>query len=145
MMPRYFLTLLLGFMLVACCLGKSFSSPLEDEVTNIYKSYLREKNACATYDDYERVNQKYASLGKLARMKLPKMRNTPDALKASIFSVIQATSFGVSELEVKKIDIRDGAATVLYARTGHPELTGEASLVKEDGSWKIDSDTLKTK
>ncbi|MCX5696872.1 MAG: hypothetical protein NTU54_02695 [Candidatus Omnitrophica bacterium] len=144
MIRRYFLRFLFGLIFVVCFSGKSFCSPADD-VVNVYKSYLREKNACATYDDYERVSKKYASREKLARMRLPKMKNNPDALKASMFSVIQATIFSLSELEVEKVDFKEDTATMRYSRKLHPELIGEATLVKEGGSWKIETDSLKTR
>ncbi len=143
-MPRYFLIFFLGFTLIVCFPGRSFCSAADD-VVNVYKSYLREKYACATYDDYERVSEKYASQEKLERMRLPKMKNNPEVLKTSMFSVIQATAFSLSELEVKKVDFKEDTATIQYARKLHPELIGEVTLVKEDGSWKIESDALKTK
>lgn len=143
MLSRLLLRFAIGFFLVASLSGISFCSSSEDEVADIYKSYLREKNACATYDDYDRVNIKYASQGKLARTKLPKMRNASEGLRQSIFGVIQATMFNVSELVIKKVDIKGGLAVVHYTRKSRPELVGRATLVKEAGSWKIEEDTLK--
>jgi hypothetical protein len=125
-------------------LGEKQATPAEEEAVEAYRSFLQRRNACSNYDEFEKLSRKIWTKEKLRQLDSPEGRAQQKELtrefKENMFKMMKAASFDVSELEIKDVSTQGDIVTINYGRKGHPKLSGEATLTKEGGAWKIIKD-----
>jgi len=139
--------LLIGAMIGFCIFGLftlSFATPMEDEAVEAYKSIFQKKSACSNYDEFEKLGREVGTKENLKQLDSPQgqeeQKNLSQEYKENMFKMMKASSFDISELEIKDVNTQGDIVTIIYGRKGHPEYSGKVTLTKEDGVWKMIKD-----
>jgi len=119
---------------------------MEDEAVGAYKVIFQKKKACSNYDEVVKLNREIGTKENLKKLDSPeeqkKMKDLSQEYKNNMFEMLKSTFFDISELEIKNVNTKGDIVTINYGRKGHPDFSGEATLTKEDGVWKMIKDTI---
>jgi hypothetical protein len=109
----------------------------DSEPCIVFKQYFSEVRECANYDEYESVTRKYAYSDMIKKMDSPAVKSLPKEFKEKLFSMVKNQFFDEEELIVLEEEIQGNQACIKYTRKDHHNLNGTATLIKENGLWKI--------
>lgn len=147
MNKKIFIGILVGFC-IACLSALSFATPQEDEAVEFYKAEVKKRSSCSYNDEYQKQMSKYRTK-EVRRLEDSSLYTDASSVAsvaaAGAFNAKKPTFFDVSELVIKDVTTKYGLVTINYLRKGHPEFTGEATLIKQDGVWKVEKDRMETK
>jgi uncharacterized protein YdcH (DUF465 family) len=142
--------LLIGAIISFCVFGLftlSSATPMEDEAVEAYKVIFQKKNACFNYDEVVKLNREIGTKENLKKLDSPEeqeqMKNLTQEYKDNMFEMLRSSFFDISELEIKNVITQGDIVTINYGRKGHPGFSGEVTLTKEDGVWKMIKDFIK--
>jgi hypothetical protein len=120
--------------------GVCFSG--DEQAVALYKTYREEIAACFDYEDYIGVNRRYGSQERLAKIDGPETRKLSDEEKENLFQSIRANIFDIDQLKIKDSEGTADTLVINYEKLYFPDTYGQAVLVKENGLWKVKSDSL---
>lgn len=94
---------------------------------DVFKTYLAEKKAARSLDEVTNIEKKY---------------RTKDYVQETEVSFVNASEWQKSQMSPDQVEIAGtqedgGMATIEYKMKDDDYSYGEATLVKEDGAWKI--------
>ena len=142
--------LLIGAIISFCVFGLftlSSATPAEDKAVEAYKSIFQKRNACSNYDEFEKLNREVGTKENLKQLDSPKgqekEKNLTQEFKENMFKMMKSSSFDISELDIIDVTTQGDIVTINYGRKGHPGFSGEVTLTKEDGVWKMIKDFIK--
>ena len=110
--------------------------------SEVYIAYRREFDKANSFDEFLATASKYVSKGQIEEIK-----NTPTIQREMAFKLVKsifADSGTINDIRIVNQEIGVNTATLSLETIKNPNLKGAASMVLEDGAWKVDLESWKT-
>jgi len=104
--------------------------------SEVYIAYRREFDKANSFDELLATASKYVSKGQIEEIK-----NTPTLQREMAFKLVKSIFAGsgtINDIRIVNQEIGVNTATLSLETIKNPNLKGAASMVLEDGAWKVD-------
>jgi len=130
-----------GLFLAISVLSASAEDP-DSQALPIYKTFRNELLSCFDYEDYLTINRRYASKERLAKIDSAAEKKLTEVERSKKFYAAKSNFFEVGSMQIMDANNSDNIAQISYENKYMPDFHGEVTLVKEDGVWKVQNDSL---